>query len=87
MNAEIENLVLEQLRAIPTELGDLRREVRTELSDIRQRVSSIERNTANQQGQLANLQGDVALTHQRLDHLGERPERIERRLDLSEAPA
>ncbi len=80
MNADVENLVLEQLRGIRSEIADLRREVRTELGDVRQRVSSIERH-------LANLQGDVALTHQRLDHLGERLERIERRLDLTDAPA
>ena len=80
MNADVENLVLDQLRAIRGDIGDLRREFRSELGDLRQRVSSMERH-------LANLQGDVALVHQRLDHLSERFERIERRLEPNDAPA
>ena len=80
MNADVENLVLDHLRAIRSDIGELRREFRTELGDLRQRVSSMERH-------LANLQGDMALVHQRLDHLGERVERIERRLELTDAPA
>ncbi|MDE0059322.1 MAG: hypothetical protein OXP07_14465 [Defluviicoccus sp.] len=79
MNDDVENLVLEQLRTIRGEIADLRREVRSELGDVRQRVSSIERH-------LANLQSDVALVHQRLDHQGERLERIERRLELAGTP-
>ena len=80
MNADVESPVLVQLRAIRGDIGDLRREFRTELGDLRQRVSSIERH-------LVNLQSDVALVHQRLDHLGERCERIERRLELTDATA
>ena len=80
MNADFGNLVLEHLRGIRSEIADMRREVRIDSRDFRYGVSSIERH-------LVNLQGDVALTHRRLDHLGERLERIERRLDLSEAPA
>ncbi|MDE0058989.1 MAG: hypothetical protein OXP07_12775 [Defluviicoccus sp.] len=80
MNADVENLVLDQLRAIRGEIGDLRREFRTELGDLRQRVSSIERH-------IVNLQSDVAVVHQRLDHVSERIERIERRLELADSPA
>ena len=80
MNGEVENLVLDHLRAIRNEMVDLRRELRTELGDLRQRVSSIERH-------LATMPGDVALVHQRLDRLNERGERIERRLEISGAPA
>ena len=80
MNADAESPALDRLRAIRSEIGDLRREFRTELGDLRQRVSSIERH-------LVNLQSDVAVVHQRFDHLSERCERIERRLELTGAPA
>ena len=83
MNADVESLVLEQLRAICGEIGTLRQD----MGEVRQRVSSMERHLADMQRLLANQQGDVALVHQRLDHVGEPLERIERRLELTDAPA
>ena len=56
------------------------------MDEVSQRVSSMERRLADMQRLLANQQGDVALVHQRLDDMGERLERIERRLDLGAAP-
>ena len=76
MKTEAEKLALEHLRAIRAEMATLREEVR----DLRQRVSSVERH-------LANIQSDVANIHRRLDHHGDRPARIERRLELAETPA
>ena len=35
----------------------------------------------------ALLQSDIANVHQRLDHQGDRLDRIERRLEIAEAPA
>ena len=75
MNADVESLVLEQLRAIRAKVD----KIDDDLGDLRQRMSSVERH-------MANLQGDVANIHERLDRQGERLDRIERRLDLSEAP-
>ena len=80
MNADVESPVLDQLRAVRSDIADLRREFRTELDELRQRVSSIEHH-------LANLRSDVALVHQRLDHLSDRCERTECRLDFTDAPA
>ena len=76
MNADVESLVLEQLRAIRAKVD----KIDDDLGDLRQRMSSVERH-------LANLQGDTANIHERLDRQGARLDRIERRLDLSEAPA
>jgi len=42
---------------------------------VRHRVGSMERH-------LANLQSDIANVHLRLDHQGDRLDRIERRLEL-----
>ena len=76
MNADVENLVLEQLRAIRGKVD----KIDNDLGDLRQRVSSIEQH-------LAGVQRDVANIHERLDRQGERLDRIERRLDLTDAPA
>ncbi len=76
MNADVESLVLEQLRAIRAKVD----KIDDDLGDLRQRMSSVERH-------MANLQVDVANIHERLDRQGEPLDRIERRLDLSEAPA
>lgn len=76
MNTETENLVLEHLPAIRSDVGTLRDDMR----DLRQRVSSMERH-------LVNIQSDVADIHQRLDTHGDRLARIERRLELADAPA
>ena len=76
MNTETENLVLEHSRAIRADVGTLRDDMR----DLRQRVSSMERH-------LVSIQSDVANIHQRLDTHGDRLARIERRLELADAPA
>ena len=49
MNADVESLVLEQLRAIRAKVD----KIDDDLGDLRQRMSSVERH-------MANLQGDVA---------------------------
>lgn len=69
---EVENLLLEHMRAIRAQLDDLSRG----LGELRGRVSSMERH-------LANVQTDIAMIHQRLDEQGIRIERIARRLELT----
>ena len=82
MATETENLVLEHLRAIRAQLDDLSRG----LGELRGRVSSIEHQLATIDRHLANMQGDIAMIHQRLDDQGVRLDRIERRLELSSVP-
>ena len=74
MAPEVENLLLEHMRAIRAQLDDLSRG----LGELRGHVSSMERH-------LANVQTDIAMTHQRLDDQGEQLDRIERRLELTRA--
>lgn len=74
MAPEVENLLLDHLRAIRAQLDGLIRG----LGELRGRVSSIG-------SRLANVQGDIAMIHQRLDDQGERLDRIERRLELTPA--
>lgn len=75
MTADIENLVLEHLRAIRAELAELKREVSS---------NSVHLATLGQQ--VGALTTAVYSGKSDLDGLRQRIERIERRLDLAEAP-
>ncbi len=73
MTAETENLLLEILKRLQSDMAD----VKADLADIRLRVTATE-------DHLATLVMSVAGVNHRLDRLAERVERIERRLDLTE---
>ena len=75
-DAGMENSVLDHLRAIQAKVD----KIDSDLGDLRQRVSSVEQH-------LAGVQRDVANIHERLDRQGDRLDRIERRLELTGAPA
>lgn len=69
--ADNDNLVLEHLRAIRSDLTSLKdgqREVRAELGSIR--------------GYLSAMHSDIAVANTRVDNLENRIHRIEQRLDL-----
>ena len=67
-------LILEHLRALRLDMGELRADVR----DMRGRLTSIEVS-------VANLHGDFAGQSERIDRLEGRLERIENRLLLRDA--
>ena len=68
--------MLDQLRAIRAKVD----KIADDLGHLRQRVSSVELH-------LAGMQRDLANIHERLDRQGDCLDRIERRLDLADAPA
>lgn len=76
----IENLILEHLRAIRADIGGIKDDVR----EIKQRLTSLEAAVAGLRRDNANLYGDVIGQQARYDRLAERVERIERRLDLAD---
>ena len=80
MADNVENLILEHLRAIRADIGGIKEDVR----EIKQRLTSLETATAGLRRDNANLYGDVIDQQKRYDRLAERVERIERRLDLAE---
>lgn len=81
MTESAENLVLEHLRAIRTELA----QVKDDTSEIKMRLTSIdERLTLAEKG-IANVHGDFAIIQIRMDKQGDRLERIEKRLELTPA--
>jgi septal ring factor EnvC (AmiA/AmiB activator) len=80
MTDNIENIILEHLRAIRADIGGIKEDVR----EIKQRITSLEAAVAGLRRDNANLYGDVIDQQVRYDRLVERVERIERRLDLAE---
>jgi hypothetical protein len=81
MTDEVQTLVLELLRAIRADIGDMRREQR----DMKARLVSVENQLVQMHKGLALIHEDMAGLNVRLDGLGERVERIERRLELRES--
>lgn len=77
---DIDNLVLEHLRALRTEVAGLRDDVR----DIKHRQTDMARQLAALRREQAGDAENVAHVEARLDRFGERLERIERRLDIVE---
>lgn len=80
MTENIDNLILEHLRYICTDLGG----IKNNLSEINQRPNSLETSVAGLKRDNASVYGDIADQHMRYDRLVERVERIERHLDLKE---
>jgi septal ring factor EnvC (AmiA/AmiB activator) len=81
MTESIENLVLEQLRALRTDIASVKddtREIKTRLAVLESGVASLRRDS----GDFAT---SIAAQHLSYDRLSERIERIERRLDLADA--
>lgn len=81
MTENVENLILEHLKAICADQGDVRRELR----EVKARLVSLEGHVVQMHKSLAFVHEDIAGVNLRMDGLSERVERIERRLDLREA--
>ena len=79
MADNIENLVLEHLRAISADLAYMKDDVR----EIKSRVITLEAGQATIIQQIGHLTGMAAEHHVRYDRLLERIEKIERRLEIA----
>lgn len=79
MGDNVENLILEHLRAIRTDISVIREDVR----EVKQRLTSLELSVSGLKRDYAQLYGDLAEQHTRYDRLVDRVERIERRLDIA----
>ena len=73
MTNDIENLIVEHLRAMRADIGTLK----TDTRDIKARLASIET-------YIATMHGDQARTVVSLDDLAERVERLEHRAGILE---
>ena len=80
MNAEeLASLTLEHLRAIRSDIGDLR----NRMTGVESRLSSLETTVAGMRRDLAHMYGDVVEGHTRMDQLAARVERIEAELETA----
>ena len=81
MTENIENLIVEHLRAIRGDVANIKQD----MSEVRVRLTSIdERLTLVEKG-VANVHGDLAIVQTCLDRQSDRIERIENRFDLTAA--
>lgn len=74
MNAEKFDLVLELLRAMRTDISDIKSDIR----DMKARMASLE-------SYIATLHGDQARSGVKMDELATRVERLEKRAGLIDA--
>ncbi len=81
MTAEMENLVLEQLRSIGVALDNMR----YDLGDLKPRMSAAEVHIGQLNIQLAGVNGRMDRFIERTDRFDERLGSIERRLELTDA--
>ncbi len=79
MSENIENIVIEHLRAMRGELASIKEDTR----EIKARVTSVEEKIASLMRESAGQYGDIIQTQVRYDKLVERLERIERRLEIA----
>ncbi|MDZ4350857.1 MAG: hypothetical protein U1A22_15130 [Xanthomonadaceae bacterium] len=79
MTENVENLILEHLRGIRTDVGSMKDDVR----ELKARITTLEAGQATIIQHLGHLAGTGAEQHARYDRLAERIERIERRLEIT----
>ena len=85
MTETVENLIIEHLKAMRNELRDFRAETADNFMQVKVRLQSLEERVSLAEKGLANVHGDQALIQLRLDRVGDRIERIEKRLELTNA--
>lgn len=83
MTDNVENIVLEHLRALRNDLREFRTRHDQDMSDIKQRLTTLERGIGSMKRDTAELYDDHARQQASIDRLAERVDRLERRLELS----
>ena len=82
MTENVDNLVLEHLRALRSDVQTLRTEMHSEFKDVKYRLSSLELAMSGVKRDQAESLGDYARQQISIDNLVERIQRIEQRLEL-----
>ncbi len=78
MENEIDNIIIEHLKALRNEIRSFKAETEENFMIIKNRLSSVE-------DQLVGIHADIAALNRRADRIDERLTRIERKNDLVEA--
>jgi chromosome segregation ATPase len=80
----VENLIIEHLRALRSEIQTFRTEMQGEFRDVKARLSTLEVALSGVKRDQAESLADYARQQMSLDQIVERIQRIERRLELSD---
>jgi predicted nucleic acid-binding Zn-ribbon protein len=80
--SEIDNVIIEHLKALRSEVGALRSDMHEEFKDLKSRMSSLESSMVSVKRELTHGEETDARQQLSLDRLAERIDRIERRLEL-----
>lgn len=83
MGDNVENLILEQLRALRSEIISFRTESQSEFSEVKHRLTRIESSLAGMRGENVGTQEDVYRQQGVIDLIKERLQKIEKRLELA----
>lgn len=79
----VENLIVEQLRALRSDIAGMRSEMHAEFKDVKARLNHIDASTAGIRRDSALAAEDFARQQVSIDSLVERIQRIEKRLELT----
>ena len=82
MTENVENVIVEQLKAIRNDIREFRQANTHEHTNIKARLASLESAIVNVKRSEVDTYADIARQQISLDSLAERVERLERRLEL-----
>ena len=83
MAGQVDNVIIEHLKALRSDVQTLRSEMHVEFKDLKLRSSSVESAIVSMKHELADTRGDCVRQQVSIDSLVERIQRIEKRLELS----
>lgn len=85
MSNEVDNRVLEHLRLLRSEIRDMRTDMQNGFHDLKERMIRLESGLLRVKRDALGVEETLAIQQAAQDRLVERIERIERRLELSDA--
>jgi chromosome segregation ATPase len=79
----VDSIIIEQLKALRSDIAGMRSEMHTEFRDVKARLSHLEQSLAGVRRDNALSGEDFARQQVSIDSLVERIQRVEKRLELS----
>ncbi len=83
MSNDVDNIVLEHLKALRTELKDMRITILGEFKDVKARLGTLESGQASIVQHIGHLGSSIAGQQVAIDRMSERIDRVESRLELT----
>ncbi len=83
MTDQVENLIIEHLKALRSEIKDLKTTMHDDFKDVKHRLTQVEIQVIGTRRDGVGVQEDVYRQQSSLDRITERIERIEKRLELA----